>query len=66
MEAIVYALNIWRHYLLGRNFELRMDHCGLQHIFSQDHLNVRKRRWSELIIEYEFNITYKKETINKV
>ena len=43
MEVIVYALNIWRHYLLGRKFDLRTDHCGLQHIFTQDHLNERQR-----------------------
>jgi hypothetical protein len=29
--AIVYALKVWRHYRVGRKFELRTDHCGLQH-----------------------------------
>jgi hypothetical protein len=33
--AIVYALKVWRHYLIGRKFELKTDHCGLQHIFTQ-------------------------------
>jgi hypothetical protein len=37
--AIVYALIVWRHYLIGRKFELKMDHCGLQHIFMQRDLN---------------------------
>jgi hypothetical protein len=37
--AIVYALKVWRHYLVGRKFELKMDHCGLQHIFTQSNLN---------------------------
>jgi hypothetical protein len=32
--AIVYALTVWRHYLIGQKFELKMDHCGLQHIFT--------------------------------
>jgi hypothetical protein len=45
--AIVYALNIWRHYLFGQKFELKMDHCGLQHIFTQSDLNARQRHWSE-------------------
>lgn len=66
MAAIVYALKIWRHYLLGRKFDLRIDHCGLQQIFTQDHLNARQRRWSELISEYDFDITYIKGTINRV
>ena len=55
MEVIVYALNIWRHYLLGRKFDLSTDHCGLQHIFTQDQLNARQRQCSELISEYDFN-----------
>jgi hypothetical protein len=38
--AIVYALNIWRHYLFGLKFELKTDHYGLQHIFTQINLNV--------------------------
>ena len=33
--AIIYSLKVWRHYLVGQKFELRTDHCGLQHIFMQ-------------------------------
>jgi hypothetical protein len=36
---IVYALKVWRHYLVGQKFELKTDHCGLQHIFTQSDLN---------------------------
>jgi hypothetical protein len=64
--AIVYALRFWRHYLIGLNFELKTDHCGLQHILSKNELNVRQRRWSELLSEYDFEITYIKGTINRV
>ena len=42
--AIVYALKVWRHYLVGQKFELRTYHCGLQHIFTQGKLNARQRR----------------------
>ena len=31
--AIVHALKMWRHYLMGRRFELRIDHCGLKYLF---------------------------------
>jgi hypothetical protein len=55
---IVYALKVWRHYLVGRKFELRTDHCGLQHNFTQSDLNARQRRWSELLSEYDFEISY--------
>jgi hypothetical protein len=37
--SIVYALRVWRHYLIGWKFKLKMDHCGLQHIFTQSDLN---------------------------
>jgi hypothetical protein len=32
--AIIYALKVWRHYLVGQKFELKTDHCGLQYIFT--------------------------------
>jgi hypothetical protein len=38
--AIIYALKVWRHYLVGRKIELKMDHCGLHHVFMQSDLNV--------------------------
>ena len=62
--AIIYDLKVWRHYLVGRKFELKTDHCGLQHIFTQSDLNARQRRWSELLSEYNFEITYIKVTVN--
>jgi hypothetical protein len=63
---IVHALRIWRHYLVGRKFELKIDHHGLQHIFTQRNLNARKRRWLELLSEFDFDITYIKGTVNRV
>lgn len=66
METIVYDLKICIHYLLGMNFELMTNHCGLKHIFTQNHLNTKQRRWSELLREYDFDITYIKGIINKV
>ena len=44
--AIVYALRVWRHYLIIWKFKLETDHCGLHYIFTQSDLNVRQRRWS--------------------
>jgi len=37
--AIVYALKVWRHYLVGQKFKLKTDHCGVQHIFTQRDMN---------------------------
>jgi hypothetical protein len=64
--AIVYALKVWRHYLVGRKFELKTEHCGLQHIFTQIDLNTQQRHWSKLLSEYDFKITYIKGIVNQV
>jgi hypothetical protein len=32
--AIVYDLRVWRHNLIGWKFDLKIDHCRLQHIFT--------------------------------
>jgi hypothetical protein len=63
---IIYALKVWRHYLVGRKFELKTDHCGLQHIFTQSDLNAQQWHWSEFLREYDFEITYIKGTVNRV
>jgi hypothetical protein len=44
LATIVHALKMWRHYLMGKKFELRIDHCGLKHLFGQPTLNARKTR----------------------
>jgi len=51
---------------VGKKFELKTDHRGLQYIFTQSDLNARQRSWSELLIEYDFDITYINGTLNKV
>ena len=44
LEIIVHALRMWRHYLMGRNFELRTDHSGLKYLFEQPTLNATQTR----------------------
>jgi hypothetical protein len=34
LAAIVHALNIWRHYLMGKRCELYTDHKNLKYIFT--------------------------------
>ena len=45
LEAIVHDLKMWRHYLMGKIFELRRDHSGLKYLFGQLTLNARQIRW---------------------
>ncbi|XP_070030156.1 uncharacterized protein [Nicotiana sylvestris] len=54
----VHALKIWRHYLYGMTCEVFTDHRSLQHLFKQKDLNLRQRRWLELLKDYDITILY--------
>lgn len=58
LAAIIFALKIWRHYLNGVEFEAYTDHQSLKYLFSQKDLNLRQRRWLELLKDYDFSINY--------
>jgi hypothetical protein len=66
LATIVHALRKWRHYLMGKRFELRIDHNGLKYLFDQPTLNARKIRWLEFLCEYDFDIKHIKGKENKV
>ena len=66
LAAIVHALNMWRHYLMGRRFELRIDHYGLKCLFDQPTMNARQARWLEFLCEFDFKIKHIKGKENKV
>ena len=55
---MVHALKIWRHYLIGNHCEIYTDHKSLKYFFTQPNLNLRQRRWLELIKDYDFGIHY--------
>jgi hypothetical protein len=58
LAAVVFALKIWRHYLYGNKCEIYTDHKSLEYIFTQKDLNMRQRRWLELIKDYDCYILY--------
>jgi len=66
LAAIVHALNIWRHYLYGIHCESYTDHRSLQHLFKQKDLNLRQRRWLELLKDYDITILFHLEKANMV
>jgi hypothetical protein len=55
---VVHALKIWRHYFIGHRCEIYSDHKSLKYIFTQNDLNLRQRRWLELIKDYDLGINY--------
>ena len=58
LAAVVHALKIWRHYLLGNKVHIFIDHKSLKYIFTQSELNMRQRRWLELIKDYNLEVHY--------
>ncbi|KAL2243595.1 UNVERIFIED_CONTAM: Transposon Ty3-G Gag-Pol polyprotein [Sesamum indicum] len=58
LAAIVHALKIWRHYLYREKFQILTDHKSLKYILTQKELNLRQRRWIELLKDYDCTIDF--------
>ncbi|GKA00620.1 putative reverse transcriptase domain-containing protein [Tanacetum coccineum] len=58
LGSVVFALKIWRHYLYRTKCTVFTDHKSLQHILDQKELNMRQRRWLELLSHYDCDIRY--------
>jgi hypothetical protein len=40
--AVIHALKVWRHYLLGNLVHIYIDHKSLKYLFTQPDLNMRQ------------------------
>ncbi|KAA3470790.1 DNA/RNA polymerases superfamily protein [Gossypium australe] len=58
LAAIVFALKIWCHYLFGEKCHVYSGHKSLKYLMTQKDLNLRQRRWLELLKDYELVIDY--------
>ena len=58
LAAVVFALEIWRYYLYGEQFEMYSDYKSLKYIFTQRDLNMRQRRWMEFLEDYDCTLHY--------
>jgi hypothetical protein len=58
LAAVVHALKIGRHYLMGNKCGLYTDHKSMKYFFTQMEWNMRRRRWLELIKDYGMEINY--------
>ncbi|GKE41718.1 putative reverse transcriptase domain-containing protein, partial [Tanacetum coccineum] len=66
LGAVVFALKMWRHYLYGTKCVVFTNHKSLQHILDQKELNMRQRRWLELLSDYDCEIRYHSGKANVV
>eukprot|EP00253_Pinus_taeda_P012699 PITA_12699 len=60
LTAVIHALKMWRHYLLGRRFLLLTDHHSLTNYFSQPTLNARQAHWADFLSGFDFDIKHLK------
>ncbi|KAJ9548848.1 hypothetical protein OSB04_021391 [Centaurea solstitialis] len=58
LAAVVFALKLWRHYLYGVRCTIYTDHKSLCYFMDQQNLNMRQRRWLEVIKDYDCEILY--------
>jgi len=66
LATVVFALKIWRQYLYGAECEIYSYHKSLKYFFTQKELNMRQRRWLELIKDYDLEVQYHPGKANMV
>ena len=66
LATVVFALNIWRHYLYGEKFKIYTNHKSLKYFFTRKDLNMRQRCWMELVKDYDCDILYHSRKANVV
>jgi len=62
----VHALKTWRHFLIGNHCDVYTDCKSLKYIFTKKELNLRQRRWLELIKDYDMKLHYQPGKANVV
>ncbi|KAJ9545620.1 hypothetical protein OSB04_025327 [Centaurea solstitialis] len=58
LAAVVFALKIWRHYLYGVKCTIYTNHRSLRYFLEQPNLNMRQRRWLDVVKDYDCEILY--------
>jgi len=61
---MVYALQKYRHYLLGAHFRMYIDHSGLKYLVNKLVLGGRICRWLLLFLEYDFEVIVNPRKLN--
>ena len=62
--AMVYALQKFRHYLLGSHFKMFTDHSALKYLVNKPVLGGKICKWLILFQEYDFEVIVKPGILN--
>ncbi|WMV41776.1 hypothetical protein MTR67_035161, partial [Solanum verrucosum] len=66
LAAVVFPLKIWKNYLYGVHVDVFTDQKSLQYVFNQKDLNLRQRRWLELLNDCDMSVIYHPSKANVV
>ena len=60
------GIRVTSHFLIRNHCEVYTDNKSLKYIFTQNELNLRQRRWLELIKDYDMRLHYHRGKANVV
>jgi hypothetical protein len=66
MLAIMYVVDLWRPYLLGQHFQIKIDHQSLKYFLEQHISSPEQQKWVTKLFGYDYEIIYKKGKDNVV
>ncbi|GKA96662.1 putative nucleotidyltransferase, ribonuclease H [Tanacetum coccineum] len=66
MTEVVHCLRIWRHYLLGSRFVIKMDNIATSYFQTQKKLSPKQTRWQDFLAEFDYQLEYKRGKANVV
>ena len=66
MTAIIHCLHVWRHYLIGKLFIVKIDNVAASYFASQPKLSAKQARWQYFLVEFDLTIEYKPGRHNAV
>jgi hypothetical protein len=61
---ILHVMDLWRPYLLGHLFQIKIDHYNLKNFLEQRISSQEKKKWVTKLFGYDYNIVYKNDKEN--